>query len=232
MFTRTALAFVLALLVALPVMAENLEYCRKGGAAAGAGFHDLAIQHFSRCIDEGKLGNDILSRTYLNRGASYGLKGKRDRAIRDFDAAIRLRPDYSSAFANRAYAYETLGQHELALADYKRVYDLGDRSQQMVRKLMRGIVLSLKRYAAFLRKTGNDAKATGIDQGTEKFLQLFGSSKSVHLGFDPSETLHGYAALLLKHGREAEGKGMDAFAGWYQQFNYEQYQKSLQQFRK
>ncbi len=210
--------------------AVNIEYCLKGAVAVTAQDHDLAIEHFSRCIDEGNLGNDQLGTAFLNRGASYGQTGQPDSAIRDFDAAIRLKPDYPRAFANRAYAYETLGQHEIALGDYKKAYDLGDRSQQMVIRLARGVLLSLERYAALLRKTGNDAKAMEIDQGIVRLRQSWNSSESGDLGFDPSETLRDYAVLLSKHGREADGKGMGAFAGWYQQFNFEQYQKAVKQY--
>ena len=210
--------------------AVNIEYCLKGAVAVTAQDHDLAIEHFSRCIDEGNLGNDQLGTAFLNRGASYGQTGQPDSAIRDFDAAIRLKPDYPRAFANRAYAYETLGQHEIALGDYKKAYDLGDRSQQMVIRLARGVLLSLERYAALLRKTGNDAKAMEIDQGIVRLRQSWNSSESGDLGFDPSETLRDYAVLLSKHGREADGKRMGAFAGWYQQFNFEQYQKAVKQY--
>ena len=48
---------------------------------------------------------------------------------------------------------------------------LGDRSQQMVIRLARGVLLSLERYAALLRKTGNDAKAMEIDQGIVRLRQ-------------------------------------------------------------
>ena len=42
---------------------------------------------------------------YSDRGAIYLAKGDRDRAIADYDQAIRLDPSYATAHFNRAYAY-------------------------------------------------------------------------------------------------------------------------------
>lgn len=45
-------------------------------------------------------------------------KGDYDRAIKDFDGAIKLDPKYANAFANRAQAYLNKGDYERAALDY------------------------------------------------------------------------------------------------------------------
>ncbi len=40
-----------------------------------------------------------------NRGIAYRNQGKYDRAIADFDEAIKLKPDYAVAMYNRGTAY-------------------------------------------------------------------------------------------------------------------------------
>ena len=43
--------------------------------------------------------------------------GQLQRAIKDFDEAIRLNPKYAKAYGHRGYAYGNLGQHERAIED-------------------------------------------------------------------------------------------------------------------
>ena len=44
-----------------------------------------------------------------------------DRAIGDFDEAIRLDPNYAVAFKDRGYAFRFIGQYDRAIADYQKV---------------------------------------------------------------------------------------------------------------
>ncbi len=55
---------------------------------------------------------------YNNRGWSYSDKGDHDRAIPDFDEAIRLDPKLAIAFVNRGWSYERKGDYDRAIADY------------------------------------------------------------------------------------------------------------------
>ena len=52
-----------------------------------------------------------------NRGVAYREKGERERAIADFDAAIRLDPTYALARFNRGLTQDAQGRHEAAIAD-------------------------------------------------------------------------------------------------------------------
>lgn len=50
--------------------------------------------------------------------------GDIDRAIRDYDQALRLRPQYPAALINRGVAYYEKGAWERAIQDYDRAIDL------------------------------------------------------------------------------------------------------------
>jgi tetratricopeptide (TPR) repeat protein len=55
---------------------------------------------------------------YRCRGACWCVREDYDRAIADFDAAIKLDPSSASAFANRGIAYERKKNYKMAVADY------------------------------------------------------------------------------------------------------------------
>ena len=104
----------------LPAFAatNDLEYCLKGADALEAGETDLAVGHITRCIAEGNLTADRLAKAYITRGKAYGRKGDYDRAIQDFDDAIRLDPAYAKAYYNRGVAYGRKGDLGRALRDF------------------------------------------------------------------------------------------------------------------
>ena len=79
---------------------------------------DLAIQHCTRAIDSGKYSGDQLHRLHLARGAEWSAKGDHDRAIVDYDAAIRLDEKSAEAFHNRGSAWANKGETDKAIADY------------------------------------------------------------------------------------------------------------------
>src|SRR5262245_995160 len=79
---------------------------------------DLAILHCTRAIDSGKYSGDQLHRLHLARGAEWSAKGDHDRAIKDYDAAIRLDAKSAEAFHNRGSAWANKGETDKAIADY------------------------------------------------------------------------------------------------------------------
>ena len=50
--------------------------------------------------------NPTYPKPFNNRGVANLKKGEYDRAIENLNQAIKLDPDYASAFANRAEAYQ------------------------------------------------------------------------------------------------------------------------------
>jgi tetratricopeptide (TPR) repeat protein len=61
---------------------------------------------------------------YLNRGTAYLSKGDYDRALADFNQAVKLQPDGASAYFNRAAVYFAKQDFDRALADINQVIKL------------------------------------------------------------------------------------------------------------
>lgn len=68
------------------------------------------------------------AKSLSSRGAAYAMKGQIDRAIVDFDEAIRLDPKYADAFYNRGIAYAETGQYNRALADFDEAIRLNPKN--------------------------------------------------------------------------------------------------------
>ena len=62
--------------------------------------------------------------THLYNGNIYKNKGDWDSAIREFNEAIRLNPNYSIAYNERGNTYYCKGEWELAIADFNEVIRL------------------------------------------------------------------------------------------------------------
>lgn len=54
---------------------------------------------------------------YANRGSYYQKQGKLDIAMKDFNEALRLKPDHVETLINRADVYRVNGQYDLSIAD-------------------------------------------------------------------------------------------------------------------
>ena len=80
---------------------------------------DTSIAGCTNVLSRGKRETQSDRATaYNNRGWSYSQKDDHDRAIADYDEAIRLDPNFALAFVNRGWSYERKRQYDRALADY------------------------------------------------------------------------------------------------------------------
>ena len=114
-----AIAFVvMAILPLRPVFAQTqqqLNWClHKDDAFSPA----LRIDGCTATIRSGRQSGKDLSRVFYNRGIAYAKKSQYDRAIADFNQAIRLDPDSIFALNNRGAAYARKGQYDDAIADF------------------------------------------------------------------------------------------------------------------
>jgi Tfp pilus assembly protein PilF len=79
---------------------------------------DRAIAICGRIIARGKVKGRDLARTFNNRGLGYVSNKELDKAMADFDAAIRVDPTYPFAFDNRGDVWRQRGEFERALTEY------------------------------------------------------------------------------------------------------------------
>jgi tetratricopeptide (TPR) repeat protein len=79
---------------------------------------DRAIAICSRILARGRLKDRDLARTFNNRGLGYLMNKDIDKAMADFDAAVRADPTYPFAFDNRGDVWRERGQFDRAIAEY------------------------------------------------------------------------------------------------------------------
>ena len=87
---------------------------------------DGAIRYYSEIIDlpEDQISKENRARALNNRGNALADKSEVDAAIRDYDQAIKLNPDYADAFNGRGVAYDKKGELEHAIRDYDQAIKL------------------------------------------------------------------------------------------------------------
>jgi tetratricopeptide (TPR) repeat protein len=100
------------------LLTSGLLYAVSGLDAHQVGNYDEAIQFYTLAIEAGDLPDRSLAYVHNNRGASYRNMNRYNQAIEDYDAAIRLNPEYATAYYNRGIAYDRKGFHGLAIDDF------------------------------------------------------------------------------------------------------------------
>ncbi len=111
----------LGLLVHAPAQAQSLEqqwaWCRDD-------MTQRLIRACTAVIRSGHQSPENLARAFFNRGRAWADQANYDRAIQDFDQAIRLDPAYPDAFNNRGVAWLGKGQMQSAAADFDQAITL------------------------------------------------------------------------------------------------------------
>ena len=105
------------ILAVTAVKAEDLEHCYEAAGRMLVGDHELAINYYSHCINRGDLTVENLAISHNNRGLAHYHEGIYERAIQDYDEAIRLDPAYAIAYNNRCWIYGLMHRPNDALRD-------------------------------------------------------------------------------------------------------------------
>ncbi len=91
---------------------------------------------------------------FRSRGNAYADKGQPDRAIEDYDQALRLNPNYAAAYHNRGSVYLDRAQYDRAIQDF----------DQAIRLNPNDVLALINRGIAWRRKGQYDRAIQDYDQ--------------------------------------------------------------------
>jgi tetratricopeptide (TPR) repeat protein len=111
--TAVAAAIVMFSLSGAVQAQSDAERC-----GSPAGNSDQRTQACTRAIDSGKFSGESLATLHFQRGSEWNERGAYDRAITDYDAALRLNPKLARAYYARGNAWAGKGESDKAIADY------------------------------------------------------------------------------------------------------------------
>ncbi|MDA7962829.1 MAG: FRG domain-containing protein [Gammaproteobacteria bacterium] len=107
------------------------------GMAYEGGLDDLekAVADYTAEIkflstNEGKHSSFHLVQAYNRRGEAYANMEEHEESIADFTSVIKIEPDRSSAYLERARSHRALGNENEAQADYKKVKKIEQRRRE------------------------------------------------------------------------------------------------------
>ena len=112
-----ALSFVVPAALTPNTAVSDYEICIGGYGAEAASACDRAMS------DERVRLRDLAD-SFVNRGQLHYARHEFDKAIADFDRAVRFDPGFALAFGNRANAWSMKKDFKRAIADYTRAIAL------------------------------------------------------------------------------------------------------------
>lgn len=150
---RRAVALGSLLLVAGAAAAEAQSYRQFSRWCYGEATPDQTIKGCNAVIRWAREAARDTGTAFYNRGLALAAKGEIDRAIGDYDQAIRLRPDLADAYNNRGLAWRLKGDPARALQDFDAALRLNPGDLDTLYN--RGLAFSdLKQYERALAEFG------------------------------------------------------------------------------
>ncbi len=110
-FLGTCLSVVLACFAA-PALADSAATANAAMDALGRGDNAAAVNLFSQVIAAGDLSREDQESAYFERGQAYMNMGALDRAVGDFRAALKLKPDDDAAMNGLQQALTAQAQNQ------------------------------------------------------------------------------------------------------------------------
>jgi lipoprotein NlpI len=97
-----------------PEESKNMGRCENSGKIFSP---DIIIEGCTNVIESGKWSGAKLARAYNGRGIAYDMKQDFDKAIADYDEAIKLDPKDAHGYSNRCFTHNSKNELDLAMAD-------------------------------------------------------------------------------------------------------------------
>src|SRR5260221_10967003 len=85
------------------------------------------ISACTRRIESGRLKEGDLAYSYYNRANKWKAKSELDKAIADYNDAIKIAPNYIAALNNRGLTWYTKGDLDRAIADYSEALKINPK---------------------------------------------------------------------------------------------------------
>ena len=120
---RCWIAVLMCALLAGPAPATAIE-----GHACFGSDTSRRIEGCTSLLQQPNLPIDQMSQAYAMRALAYSLLGRYATAIKDYDEAIRLMPEFPIALNNRAWAYFKWGKARAGLPDVQNALALDPAS--------------------------------------------------------------------------------------------------------
>ncbi|HRD74331.1 MAG TPA: tetratricopeptide repeat protein [Hyphomicrobiaceae bacterium] len=117
-FRAAAIAVALVLGTAGPASAGPYEECLLNPNLTADTVR--AVDACTEVITNPAWPQEVIAQAFANRALAYSVMGDYERAIRDYNSAIDIAPNYATALNNRAWAYFRSGRPELGLADVEK----------------------------------------------------------------------------------------------------------------
>ena len=107
--------------VGKPTANENIPKCYKSTNS------EMAINYCTQAIESRQLSGKGLAFAFYKRANGYYERGQYDRAIEDYNQAIRLNPNHANAFSNRGATYARKGEYDRAIENYDEAIRLNPK---------------------------------------------------------------------------------------------------------
>jgi tetratricopeptide (TPR) repeat protein len=118
MMIRIVAAVLAAILLMGQTKPDAHSLYREGYDARVAGDYDAAIRLLTAAIDTGKLNDNDLGTSCNNRGMAFAAKHQFEKALADYNMAIKIAPYYGPAYLNRGNVYSDQGRLDEAIAQF------------------------------------------------------------------------------------------------------------------